>query len=238
VKQTGVYQIRCTVNGKVYVGSAARSIGKRWNDHRQNLRRNQHRNKHLQAAWDMYGEASFEFLILEECPSIDCIEREQFWIDAKRAAEREFGYNASPIAGSFLGSKHTEAARLLMSQKKKGGKLTKEHRQKLSEVRKGKKFTEAHREALSKSLRGKKRTEAQCRAIGDSKKGRKLSEAHCQQMSESRKGRKASEETRRKLSRAFKGRKRNPLTGQWSQAACGPVKGTENQTRFGFLREG
>ena len=63
--RTGVYCIRNTTNGKLYVGSAAVSFKARWNSHRNALRRGEHAAKHLQSSWNKYGEDKFEFLVLE-----------------------------------------------------------------------------------------------------------------------------------------------------------------------------
>lgn len=61
-RTSGVYQILCLPTGKVYVGSAVDLYG-RWRDHRRYLRQGIHHNKYLQAAWDKYGEESFEFWV-------------------------------------------------------------------------------------------------------------------------------------------------------------------------------
>jgi group I intron endonuclease len=224
MKGTGVYAIRCNVNGKVYVGSAATSIRARWNGHRSQLRLKQHHSKHLQFAWNKYGESAFEFVVLEECAPESCLAREQIWIDEKRAADRAFGYNISSIAGNTTGTKRTAETRLLMSEKKKGISLTEEHCRKLSEAHKGKKFTEAHRKALSTSIMGQKRTEAQCQAIGDAKRGKPLSEAHRKKVSDSLRGRRLSEAHRKAMSEGLKGRKRH-FNEAWRKAISESSKG-------------
>jgi len=63
-RASGIYQIRCLLTGKIYVGSAV-DIRARWNHHRDMLKRKKHRNKYLQAAWNKYGENNFECSILE-----------------------------------------------------------------------------------------------------------------------------------------------------------------------------
>jgi hypothetical protein len=97
--RSGVYAIRNTANGKLYVGSAALSFKERWRVHRSKLRRNRHPNSHLQAAWIMYGERAFEFVVLEKCSPSDCLEREQWWMVEKRTLEKDFGYNLCPVFG-------------------------------------------------------------------------------------------------------------------------------------------
>ncbi len=63
--RTGVYCIRNGQNGKVYVGSTSRSLTGRQKDHLNNLRGDRHINRHLQHAWNKYGEEAFTFEVLE-----------------------------------------------------------------------------------------------------------------------------------------------------------------------------
>lgn len=52
----GIYEIRCMVSGKSYVGSSVH-INRRWSDHRYKLRRGDHPSPRLQHAWNTHGEA-------------------------------------------------------------------------------------------------------------------------------------------------------------------------------------
>jgi group I intron endonuclease len=60
-----IYKIVNLVNDKFYVGS---TINKkvRFRQHRNMLRGNRHHCKHLQAAWNKYGEDKFDFRVVEE----------------------------------------------------------------------------------------------------------------------------------------------------------------------------
>ncbi len=71
-RSSGVYQIRCVPTGKIYIGSAV-DLKARWDGHRRRLRRGVHHNAHLQYAWDKYGEASFEFSVLEYADKLDAV---------------------------------------------------------------------------------------------------------------------------------------------------------------------
>jgi group I intron endonuclease len=117
--KTGVYQIKNLVNGKVYVGSAV-NINHRWVEHKSDLSRQKHHSKHLQYAWNKYGESNFNFEILEECPVEKLIYWEQIWMDSLCACDKRLGYNISPIAGSCLGVKHSEKAKKNMSDSHRG----------------------------------------------------------------------------------------------------------------------
>ena len=98
-KESGVYQIKCTSNGKIYIGSAF-DIRNRCEQHRRSLRRREHPNAHLQAAWNKYGEENFEFLALETTDQNSRLDAEQNWIDQTQSANKEFGFNIYSIAGS------------------------------------------------------------------------------------------------------------------------------------------
>ncbi|MBS1787873.1 MAG: GIY-YIG nuclease family protein [Acidobacteria bacterium] len=96
---SGVYQIRCKITQKIYVGSAV-NLSQRWGKHKMTLRRGTHRNSHLQKAWDKYGESAFEFEVLEYATRSELLLVEQKWIDKTRCTERKVGFNLYPIAGS------------------------------------------------------------------------------------------------------------------------------------------
>ncbi|WP_379136390.1 GIY-YIG nuclease family protein [Paenibacillus sp. sgz500958] len=64
-RQMGAYRLLNTVNGKSFVGTALNLEGV-WNKHKFMLDINNHNNKELQEDWKKYGEASFQFEILEE----------------------------------------------------------------------------------------------------------------------------------------------------------------------------
>jgi group I intron endonuclease len=61
----GVFQIRNTVNGKIYVGSSL-NLDAIWNRNRMELTFGNHRNVSLQKEWNEFGEENFTFEILAE----------------------------------------------------------------------------------------------------------------------------------------------------------------------------
>lgn len=105
IKISGVYKITNIINKKFYIGSS-NNIKQRWREHRSDLRRNKHHNKHLQSAWNKYGEESFVFDIIEQCENYR--EREQFWIDTLQPYKRGIGYNNLPTVDTSLGYKLSE----------------------------------------------------------------------------------------------------------------------------------
>ena len=60
----GIYKIRNTINGKIFVASSMNIPGK-FNSGRMQLEANLHLNKQLQADWNEYGAAAFEFETIE-----------------------------------------------------------------------------------------------------------------------------------------------------------------------------
>lgn len=104
---SGIYAIKNTHNGKLYIGSSAR-LRRRAYEHFSALRKGQHFNVHLQRAWRKYGEGSFSFNVIELCSEANLLEFETKHL---RTLSRSLGYNMNQAHVSTLGYKHTEAAR-------------------------------------------------------------------------------------------------------------------------------
>jgi len=83
--QHGTYEIVCKTTYQRYIGSTWRATGfeGRWRDHQGRLRSGKHRNRPLQAAWNLYGESDFYFRILDVLPADKelCLAQEQFYFD-------------------------------------------------------------------------------------------------------------------------------------------------------------
>lgn len=75
-----IYKIRNVANGKFYVGSA-QNTHVRFRQHRRLLRKGVHHCKHLQAAWNKYGEDVFKFEVVEYVGSSEKLEEaEDRWL--------------------------------------------------------------------------------------------------------------------------------------------------------------
>ncbi len=66
--ESGVYEIVCTENGRVYIGQSG-SILARARSHVQSLKCGSHSNNLLQHDWDKYDETKFMFRIVTKVPA-------------------------------------------------------------------------------------------------------------------------------------------------------------------------
>lgn len=78
--KSGIYSIMNIYNGKIYIGSS-KDLYNRLYEHLHLLLRNSAHNKHLQSAWNKYGQECFIYNILELCSEESRFEREQFYMD-------------------------------------------------------------------------------------------------------------------------------------------------------------
>jgi group I intron endonuclease len=188
---TGIYRI--DIAHHFYIGSAASSFCNRRSGHLNKLRKNEHGNRHMQNAWNKYGEESFRFSIVEECIPEDCIAVEQRYID------QFFGsadcMNLSPTAQNTLGVKYSE-----------------ESRRKLSECHSKRVVKESTRQIHSERMKSFRHSEEGKAKIAASNRARNLSDETKKKMGEKNKGRIMSPESRKKMSLARSGCKKSPET--------------------------
>ena len=119
---SGIYEIKCVVTGKVYVGSSGKWQG-RWRAHVRSLRKGEHSNPYLQAAWSKYGEDKFQCSLIEEWNG-ELKKREQKWIDKLGSNEAKHGYNCQyPV------KKGTPSKRMTAAHKKYWNSLSNEEKQ-------------------------------------------------------------------------------------------------------------
>ena len=172
---SGIYKITNKINGKFYIGSS-QNISQRWYDHKRELRNNRHCNKHLQDAWNKYGEDSFCFEVIEECDICKLSEIEQKYIDEYIDSGRMYNISRDTVS-SMRGRKHTEEAKKKMSETRKGinsgekhwlyGKhVSDETKKKLSEAFSGE----------NNPMYGKHHSEETLKKLSNSHKGNKCPE--------------------------------------------------------------
>lgn len=173
--QSGIYCIRNKENGKFYIGSTS-NFRKRMREHLSCLRKNVHVNKHLQRAFNKYGEENFSFEVFEYVEDIDnLLEVEQKVLDKLKPYNMKIGYNISRFATSYrvygkdnphFGKPKSEEQKRKTSQSLKGHKHSEETKKRISKAIKGKNTgkdhwsygkerSEQHRQRHSASMKGK-----------------------------------------------------------------------------------
>ena len=152
-RSSGIYKIVCNTSQKVYIGSSV-NMNRRLQNHRAALRNNRHINKHLQAAWNEYGEEPFTVFVLESC-DIDALKyREAYWISKYEACDNSKGYNiALDTSSPMRGRKHTDEQRRKISTANRGLKRSAESRQRLGNARRGTKHTSHAVEKITNAAR-------------------------------------------------------------------------------------
>ena len=170
---TGIYEIRNSANSRRYIGSA-KSLCQRLRMHLNDLRKDKHPNRHLQFAWNKYGEQEFEFKVILYCDKANLLFYEQRALDTYNAL-----YNLAPTAGSQRGWVPSEETKRNISKAKIGKSIkmpprTREHRENLSRAHTGRKLSEETRRRMSEAHKGKvfgSMPEETRKKIAESKKG-------------------------------------------------------------------
>lgn len=199
---SGIYQIRNLVNGKIYIGSAS-NFKKRWYKHKVSFISKVHHNKHLQHAWNKYGEECFKFEILARCPPEYLIKMEQWFLDNLKPE-----YNICKVAGNTLG--------VIISD---------ETRKKISIANTGRKQSEETKQKRAASLKGRKPSEYCLFKLRQANKGKTLSPEHIEILKKKMTGRIVSQETRLKLKNNQTGKKYSEQSKQKMSMA---QKGNQN----------
>lgn len=121
-KKPGIYKIVNKVNGKFYIGSAV-NLRNRRHSHYNELRHNKHNNKHLQRAWNKYGEKNFEFIVIEIIEDKFKIrEREDYYLKSTKCCDEKYGYNILETSNIGLGVSANKEVRAKISKACKGSK--------------------------------------------------------------------------------------------------------------------
>jgi group I intron endonuclease len=181
MKESGIYEIRNNVNGKVYIGQSM-DVNHRNKTEKYDLNRNEFHNAHLQSAWNKYGIDNFSFnILIYELDKEQLDEYEIAMIKFTKSHDPKYGYNKT-FGGE--GGKHTDETKKKISESKKGEKnpnwgkkLSEEHRRKLLESNLGKKHSDETKAKISKTktgTKGKKHSDETKRKISESHQGEKF----------------------------------------------------------------
>lgn len=142
----GIYAIVNKTSKTVYIGQTRQRFAKRYWHHQWKLRDNTHDNNHLQRAWNLYGEDSFVFIVVDDIDSdsvneLNCLE-EKYVGCCKRMG---YSYNILDGGGGRPGAHLTDEHKRKIGEKNKinmtGRKASEETKKKMSEARKGRTVT-------------------------------------------------------------------------------------------------
>lgn len=159
----GIYKIINVINNKFYVGSAV-DLKRRKARHFSELRNGKHGNRHLQAAWQKYGEQAFVFVVVQEAlETEDLLVIENSWL--KGHVGNGYCYNIGTDAtASSLGKngplsptwglRHTEESRAKISAASKARVQSDEEKTKRRATMRGKPQPAVVRAKISATLMG------------------------------------------------------------------------------------
>lgn len=116
----GIYSILNNVTGKYYIGEAV-NLNRRKICHFSELRKNRHKNDHLQKSFNKYGEEAFVFTVIEENEKFT--QEELYTLEAYYVMKYNsfaHGYNLTLGGTGTKGRLFSEAERRLKSEKMTG----------------------------------------------------------------------------------------------------------------------
>ena len=196
-----IYKIVNLVNDKFYVGSTVNKKV-RFREHRKQLRGNRHHCKHLQAAWNKYGEEKFDFRVVEEVSdALSLQDAEDRWLKEHFGRPHCYNSGAAAIAPwrGVYGKDHFNFGRAMAGEQKQQISQTLKDfyaEDYHNHPRVGKQHTEETKAKISASKKanpvayweGKERSDETKEKIGDTQRGKPKAP-----------GRKVSEEGRAKI---------------------------------------
>lgn len=159
----GIYKIINILNNKFYVGSAV-DLKRRKTRHFSELRKGNHRNGHLQAAWKKHGERAFIFVVVEEVMDVELLfEKENAWL--KEHVGKPYCYNIgvdafAPMLGRTgeqsptWGYRHTQEAKTQIGKVSRSRVQSEEEKTKRRATMRGKPQPAETRAKISATLMG------------------------------------------------------------------------------------
>jgi group I intron endonuclease len=160
----GIYKITSLRDGRVYIGSSV-DIQKRIKSHKWHLKRQSHRNRHLQAVYNKYGESNLDFCHLEECDVGELRSLEMEYINGYDSYNNGFNLTKdtiAPMRGIALTEEHK--SKIGLSNKgRRGHVMSDETKEKIRQYqlsRPRRRLSDAHKKSLSLAHTGKKQSAA------------------------------------------------------------------------------
>lgn len=134
----GIYIIKNTDNGKVYIGQSV-DVEYRVCNHFSKLRWNRHDNDHMQRAYNK-NPSAFVWELLCTCEQSELDDREIDYIAKYNSADPRHGYNKQ--YGGQAEHRCTPETRKKMSETKKGKHFSREHCRKIGEANRRRKLSD------------------------------------------------------------------------------------------------
>lgn len=137
----GIYGIINVISGDVYVGQTRQKFEKRYWHHQWKLKDKTHDNKHLQKAYDVYGDEYFTFMVIKVVDDMDDLDNLEIkYINIYRGLNH--CYNMIDGGGGRSGLPLSEKHKRKIGEKNKinmtGRKHSEETKNKMSNSKKGK----------------------------------------------------------------------------------------------------
>lgn len=169
----GIYSIKNTANGKLYIGQA-KNISSRWKTHIWKLNTNRHHNRYLQSAWNKYGADSFVFSVVCLCEEQSLETLEVIYIAELNSYVGNFGYNLTTGGEGTTGHTLTDDVKKHIGSFHKGKTLSRNHIEALSEkfTSEGNPFYGRHHTDITKRAISKKRIESGVSSRGNNIKAK------------------------------------------------------------------
>lgn len=179
-RESGVFAITNRATEKIFIGMSV-DLKATKNSYFNKLRGGICSNFELQEDFDRFGEAEFEFDVLEYCSKEELYKKRRFYL--------EFYRTHKDVYGRRKGIRHQSA----------------ETKKKISSANRGSKRNEEERMRMSLACRGRKHTEVVRKKIGAASLGRTKSKKVRQKISETLKGQEFTEERKQKISKSLRG---------------------------------
>lgn len=157
-----IYKITNLVNNKVYIGQTIKTLNKRWKNHLDAARKNDH--KHLYQAINYYGKDNFKIEIIDDAATIDELNRkENYWVNYYNSLNPTKGYNN--IDGGKANPMNYNLVKEYHKQKMRSNEVKVKISNAIKQIRKEKGFSEETRKKISLKLKGNKHFKGKKRTL-------------------------------------------------------------------------